>query len=313
MKQNIILFLALVLALSLCACGQKTENAPTWKEQYDLGVRYLSEGNYEQAILAFEAAIEIDPKQVDAYIALAEVYTAQGDTEKAAEILAWAIAEIGETAELVEALAAVVPATEPTPEPTPEPSPEPTSEQVGPRTERSDFPDGSYMVKTYDADNNETSRITYDANGNATNYAVFGMKEISSDFVTLSELPQVGEYQHFDLERESIPANLSIRGITKDDTLHTVLRKLGFEQSEAEFISKYQTIDIFNGYFVNFGEGRQGLWSMRLYESYMSDANGALTNLRVIWAGENGHSELDFRYTFLQDGTMTMFQIGSGW
>ena len=53
LKRIISLFLALTLVL--CACGKKTENTTTWQEQYDLGVRYLSEGNYEQAILAFEA------------------------------------------------------------------------------------------------------------------------------------------------------------------------------------------------------------------------------------------------------------------
>ena len=48
----------------LNACGQNTE--AQWQEQYDLGVRYLSEGNYEEAIIAFTAAIEIDPSAADA-------------------------------------------------------------------------------------------------------------------------------------------------------------------------------------------------------------------------------------------------------
>lgn len=81
------LVLALVLILSLSACGSKSspaESSPLpWQEQYDLGVRYLSEGNYEEAIIAFTAAIEIDPKQSTAYLSLAEVYTAQGDVEQA--------------------------------------------------------------------------------------------------------------------------------------------------------------------------------------------------------------------------------------
>ena len=59
-------------SLFLCACGQSAEAA--WQEQYDLGVRYLSEGNYEEAIIAFTAAIDIDPKQPDAYLGLADVY-----------------------------------------------------------------------------------------------------------------------------------------------------------------------------------------------------------------------------------------------
>ena len=92
MKKILSLILGLSLVFGLCACGQKADTSvpadtPTWQEQYDLGIRYLSEGNYEEAIIAFTAAIEIDPKQADAYISLAEVYTALGDTEKALSIL----------------------------------------------------------------------------------------------------------------------------------------------------------------------------------------------------------------------------------
>ncbi len=84
MRRFITLWLA--LTLFLCACGEKTQ-APTWQEQYDLGVRYLSEGNYEEAIIAFTAAIEIDPKQADIYSALADAYIALDDYEAAIETL----------------------------------------------------------------------------------------------------------------------------------------------------------------------------------------------------------------------------------
>lgn len=67
MKRITILFTALALILGLCACSAKVEEL-TWQEQYDLGIRYLSEGNYQEAIIAFTAAIEIDPKQAPAYV-----------------------------------------------------------------------------------------------------------------------------------------------------------------------------------------------------------------------------------------------------
>ena len=93
----------------------------SWQEKYDLGVRYLSNGNYEEAVIAFTAAIKIDPRNpelyigraeaymglgniasaradyetaleiddtlVDAWLGLAETYVAEGDIEKALEIL----------------------------------------------------------------------------------------------------------------------------------------------------------------------------------------------------------------------------------
>lgn len=81
-------YIVLALVLLLCSCGQPSttgENkntAPTWQEQYDLGVRYLSEGNYEEAIIAFTAAIEIDPKQAEAYVGRGDAYIGQGETEE---------------------------------------------------------------------------------------------------------------------------------------------------------------------------------------------------------------------------------------
>lgn len=101
MRRMIAAVLALMLALSLCACGKKAaeegtespgagQEPLTWQEQYDLGVRYLSEGDYEQAIIAFTAAIKIDPKRAEAYLGRADAYIGSGETE---ENLAAALAD----------------------------------------------------------------------------------------------------------------------------------------------------------------------------------------------------------------------------
>jgi len=87
----------LVLLLILTGCGKSEEATPdpeseasatseaelTWEEQYDLGIRYLSDENYKDAILAFEAAIKIDPKQAEVYLHLAEAYVAAGEPKDA--------------------------------------------------------------------------------------------------------------------------------------------------------------------------------------------------------------------------------------
>ena len=79
MKRTVQIVLTLVLLLGLCACGAK-ESAPTWQEQYDLGVRYLEDGDYEEAIIAFTAAIEIDPKRAEAYVGRGDAYVLSGDS-----------------------------------------------------------------------------------------------------------------------------------------------------------------------------------------------------------------------------------------
>ncbi len=74
-----------ILLFITAACGKSA--AEKWQEQYDLGMRYLEEGSYEEAIVAFTAAIELDPKIAETYLGLAETYIAQNDFETAAEIL----------------------------------------------------------------------------------------------------------------------------------------------------------------------------------------------------------------------------------
>ena len=102
MRQICSWLLTLALVLGLCACGQNAEAA--WQEQYDLGVRYLSEGNYEEAIIAFAAAIEIDPKRAEAYIGLADVYIATEDYDQARAVLEDALEQVDDPAAIREKL-----------------------------------------------------------------------------------------------------------------------------------------------------------------------------------------------------------------
>ncbi len=60
-------------------------SAEKLQKQLDLGQKYLEEMNYEEAVVAFQAAIEIDPMSVDAYLGLVEVYIRTGDFDTALE------------------------------------------------------------------------------------------------------------------------------------------------------------------------------------------------------------------------------------
>ncbi len=95
---------ALLLLLTACAGnveqeGESEASELTWQDYYDLGIRYLSEGNYAEAILVFMAAIEIDPKQALAYMGRGNAYIGSGETE---ENLAAALADYERAIELDE-------------------------------------------------------------------------------------------------------------------------------------------------------------------------------------------------------------------
>ena len=77
-RKTMLRVLCTVLCLFLMvACGQNA--AAAWQEQYDLGVKYLSEGNYEEAIIAFTAAIDIDEKRPEGFIGRGDAYAGQAE------------------------------------------------------------------------------------------------------------------------------------------------------------------------------------------------------------------------------------------
>jgi len=73
MYKVVLFVLVMILAVNSTACNG--DSSTSWQEQYDLGVRYLSEGNYEEAVIAFTAAIKIDSKQPPAYVKRGETYS----------------------------------------------------------------------------------------------------------------------------------------------------------------------------------------------------------------------------------------------
>ena len=93
--------MCIVLVFLLVGCSKNAQ--PIWQEQYDLGMKYLEEGDYEQAIVAFTAAIEIDPKQSVLYVVRAGAYTSLAESKETSvqeENLEKAIADYEKALEL---------------------------------------------------------------------------------------------------------------------------------------------------------------------------------------------------------------------
>ncbi len=87
---KILIIIAILVFLTVMMAGfflYLNSDSVQLRRQLDLGQKYLEEQNYEQAIVAFDKAIGIDPMRVDAYLGLAEAYEKMGDYDMALETL----------------------------------------------------------------------------------------------------------------------------------------------------------------------------------------------------------------------------------
>jgi len=80
MKRFKLIFILILVGILLIGCKSKGARV---QEQLDLGSKYMAELDYESAIVALNKAIEIDPKNVDTYKMLAEVYEKSGQLDDA--------------------------------------------------------------------------------------------------------------------------------------------------------------------------------------------------------------------------------------
>jgi len=93
---SIIIVLSILVGVGIFVLSEhKTSQI---KDKLDLGEKYLEELEYEKALAYFMEVLEIDPKNVDAYLGMADVYIAMGDYEKALEVLTEAYEEIRDEA-----------------------------------------------------------------------------------------------------------------------------------------------------------------------------------------------------------------------
>lgn len=82
---SIIICVTLVLSVGIVVTAKIYGETKYIEEQLDLGIKYLEDLEYEQAIASFQAVITIDSRNVEAYIGIAKVYMHQGDYRTALE------------------------------------------------------------------------------------------------------------------------------------------------------------------------------------------------------------------------------------
>ena len=84
---TITLITAIIMAVSSITVYSNV-CAPKFYDYFiDTGVKYLMDGKYEEAILAFNKAIEIEEKSTEARVYLAQGYIGNNEPEKAIEVL----------------------------------------------------------------------------------------------------------------------------------------------------------------------------------------------------------------------------------
>lgn len=94
MKKYKWIVIAVCTISLISGCGKSTEKQIS--EQLEAGNKYLIEGNYEAAVVAFNKVIEIDPKIFEAYKKCAESYKEMDDFQNAIAVMENGVDVIGE-------------------------------------------------------------------------------------------------------------------------------------------------------------------------------------------------------------------------
>lgn len=290
MKRVYDWLLTVVLVLGLCSCGQSPE--AQWQEQYDLGVRYLSEGNYEEAIIAFTAAIEIDPKQPDAYLKTAEAYVAIGDIDSAIAALEQGYRQtqdeqIAEQLEMLQNSRVDYS--------------EYFSEDMISKEEITiggvpfynlDLSEVQTLLSTTDSGDSSLSEIK-DIDGNIVgkSYSVAHDGYVSvacEQFVESSTINELHYYGYYN--GEFIEVETEIRGITAGDTLNEVLEMIGVNPEGARVLSELgRSIIIGDERLLEGGYG----WIECTDETTSVDG---VTGVMIYISMDNVQCQLDFIY-----------------
>lgn len=89
--------ITVLLALAIAAGIVIEQNTPDKRleRHLDSGDKFLEELDFEQALVAYQAAISIDPKNMDAYLGALQASTELGDTQLAQSLMADALQAIG--------------------------------------------------------------------------------------------------------------------------------------------------------------------------------------------------------------------------
>lgn len=79
--------LAVIIAIVGITVGVSVSRSQSVARGFEIAEHYLSDLNYERAVIKFQNILEIEPMNVEAYLGLAEAYVGMGKTNKAIKVL----------------------------------------------------------------------------------------------------------------------------------------------------------------------------------------------------------------------------------
>ncbi|MDR3311461.1 MAG: tetratricopeptide repeat protein [Oscillospiraceae bacterium] len=107
MKKPVVILLALTLIFIAVSCGKKSVKPQTADDYLKLGDKYLADLDYEQAIVYYDKAIELEPKNAKGYLGLADAYEGLGERENAVRALNDGLENASSTRRLEDKLAEI--------------------------------------------------------------------------------------------------------------------------------------------------------------------------------------------------------------
>ena len=83
---------ALIVIILIVTCiGPFLSRRASIEEQFRIAAEYIAELDYESALLAFNRVLEIDPKNVEAYLKIADIHIVKEDPDAAMQALQTAL------------------------------------------------------------------------------------------------------------------------------------------------------------------------------------------------------------------------------
>lgn len=97
----------ILLLIFLAGCNQKGASANV-NEKLELAVKYLTQNKFEEAVLAYQEIIKIDPKNITAYKGLSVAFSLQGKAEQAEQALHEGLKKVSDSKPLKLSLAGLM-------------------------------------------------------------------------------------------------------------------------------------------------------------------------------------------------------------